>query len=113
MEPTVKEKLRRLRTLLTDYSYPEKRTASMLREIDDMLSWALNELIKVGAASTSVEEMIGSPLILIGENSSGTSDWLYPCLPTEQEAARTPQWFFSLRFRDGTLQSIQRRGWID
>ena len=112
MDPIVDEKLRRLRTLLREYSYPEKRDSSTLREIDSLLVWALRKMIRVGLSSESVEGMLGKPHILIGEESVGTSHWLYPCLPTELEAERTPQWFFSLEFRDGILQSIERRGWI-
>jgi hypothetical protein len=112
MEPIVEEKLRRLRSLLVDYSYPEKRSSGMLREIDSLLSWALNKVIKIGFTATSVEETLGKPHILIGDESSPTSRWLYPSIPTEPEAARNPQWFYSLQFNDGVLQLIERLGWI-
>lgn len=111
-EPGVEEKLRLLRSLLTDYSYPEMRCPNMLREIDSLCSWAMSEVIRVGSNSSSVKEALGSPHIVIGEESSETFRWLYPCFPTEQEAARTPQWFFSLQFRHRRLQSIERRGWV-
>lgn len=109
---TIDDKLHLLRSLLCDYSYPEKRKSGMLREIDSLLSWALSEAIRIGSSATSVEEMLGKPHILISEESSDTSHWLYPCFPTEPETARAPQWFFSLQFHQGTLQSIERRGWV-
>ena|SRR5215217_5884622 len=107
------EKLRLLRTLLLDYSYPEKRYPEMLREIDSLLTWALNEVIQVGSSSTSVEEALGPPHIMFGEKSSETSNWFYPVLPTASESPQASQWFASLEFDHGTLHSIDRRGWIE
>lgn len=112
MEPIVEKKLRRLRSLLVDYSYPEKRNSAMLREIDSLLSWALKEVIRIGSSSAAIEETLGKPHILIGDESSQTSRWLYPCIPTEPEVARNPKWFYSLQFNDGVLQLIERLGWI-
>ena len=107
------EKLLLLRTLLLDYSYPEKRYPEMLREIDSLLTWALSEVVQVGSSSTSIEEALGPPHLMLGEKSSGTSDWLYPVLPTANESTEASQWFVSLQFRDGKLHSIERRGWIE
>jgi len=107
------EKLSRLRTLLLDYSYPEKRSPEMLREIDALLTWALSEVIQLGFTSTAIESALGPPHLMFGERTDETSDWFYPVLPTTPESLRASEWFICLTFRDGTLQSIDRRGWIE
>jgi hypothetical protein len=107
------EKLQLLRTLLLDYSYPEKRSLLMLREIDSLLTWALSEVIQPGLSSTFIEETLGPPHLMFGEKSDDTSDWFYPVLPTPTESTRASEWFICLTFRDGILHSIDRRGWIE
>lgn len=107
------EKLSRLRTLLLDYSYPEKRSLEMLREIDSLLTWALSEVIQLGSTSTAMESALGPPHLMFGERTDETSDWFYPVLPTAPESLRASEWFICLTFRDGFLHSIDRRGWIE
>lgn len=107
------EKLQLLRTLLLDYSYPEKRSPEMLREIDSLLTWALSEVIQPGSSSTAIENALGPPHLMFGEKSDETSDWFYPVLPTPIESTQASEWFICFRFRDGVLHNMDRRGWIE
>ena len=107
------EKLSLLRTLLLDYSYPEKRSPEMLREIDSLLTWAVSEVVHLGSTSIAIESALGPPHLMFGEKSDETSDWFYPVLPTPTESTRAAEWFVCLRFRDGIVYSIDRRGWIE
>lgn len=107
------EKLSLLRTLLLDYSYPKKRSPEMLREIDSLLTWAVTEVIQPGSTFTAIESSLGPPHLMFGEKSDETSDWFYPILPTSTESTRASEWFMCLRFHDGVLSSIDRRGWIE
>ena len=108
----IASRLRRLRQLLSDYTYPKRRSVGMLREIDSLLVWAMHDVVKVGASSAEIRKLIGEPHVAIGDQSAETWTWLYPCSPTQDEAVRAPNWFFALRFREDRLQLIERRGWI-
>lgn len=105
--------LKRLRKLLADYSHHERRTSVLLAEIDERLGQALRETIRLGARPHEVEAAIGPPQKIAGERSAPSFRWLYPSLCSPDEAARTPEWFFSLRFEKGKLRTIAREGWSD
>jgi hypothetical protein len=83
----------------------------MLAEIDALLRWALGEVVAAGARAADVRAALGPPHGMVGDEQSG--QWLYPCLHSTAEAAQAPAWFFALRFEDGVLQSVERRGWLD
>lgn len=99
--------------LLVDYSYPEKRYPGILEDINRLLQSALEHHIHPGATPDTVQQVLGEPYGIVGDDRSTSWDWLYPCLASQKEAARSPVWFIVLRFRQGVLQSIDRQSWIE
>ena len=106
-------KLERLRRLLADFSFPEKRRPGMLDEIDALLRWALSEVVAQGVRAEGVRAALGPPHGIVGDESAQSYQWLYPSVCSEAEAAEASEWFFALRFDGGTLHSVERRGWTD
>lgn len=106
-------KLERLRRLLADFSFTERRRPGMLDEIDGLLRWALSEVVAQGMRAEEVRAALGPPHGMVGEESEDSHQWLYPSVSSAAEAAEAPEWFFALRFEHGLLRSVERRGWMD
>lgn len=113
MSATDAKKLERLRTLLADYSYAERRRPGMLTEIDALLVWALREMIRPDVGPEEVRALLGPPHGTVGEESEEFFRWLYPSAFSVEEAGEASEWFFTLSFQGGKLRSIERTGWTD
>lgn len=85
----------------------------MLDEIDGLLRWALSDIVAQGMRAEEVRAALGPPHSMVGEESEESYQWLYPSVSSAAEAAEAPEWFFALRFEDGVLRSVERRGWMD
>jgi hypothetical protein len=106
------EKLNRLKALLNDYSFPERIYEGMLREIDQLLTWAIQTMASPGTSADDVREVLGDPFVEIGGGS--TFSWLYPCEPPEGEIAFNDlqgSWYYDLRFKDDRLVSAAKENW--
>ena len=106
------EKLNRLKALLNDYSFPEKIYEGMLREIDQLLTWAIQAKVSPGNSANDVRDVLGDPFAEIGGGS--TFSWLYPCEPPEGDIAFNDlqgSWYYDLRFQDDELVSATKENW--
>ena len=105
------EWLKELRRLIHDYSFPERRTVSLLMRIDELLDQAFRNYVIIGMKDTEVEEIIGAPYIRVGEEGDQSVAWLYPCLPEKGEGRSETDRFVQLSFIDGKLSSMEKRKW--
>lgn len=108
------KKLEKLKALLMDYTYPEKVCKNMLREIADLMSWAITAYITKGLSPLEVSEILGNPIISVGEIGDDSLNWLYPCLPPDDhlgEMALEEKWYWDLLFISGKLIRMEKKKW--
>lgn len=113
MKSNNEEKLKKLKSLIYDYSFQEKKTFENLVEIDTLMRWALKKKIKHGMTITEVEKLIGTPSVAVGEGMDNDIEWLYPCLPDESDKpVQRFGWFWQLSFKFQKLETIKKTKWL-
>jgi hypothetical protein len=105
-----KKKLSVLHDLIIQYSYPDKKNVDTLREVDELLYWAVGKFIQIGLDIKEIEKIAGRPYATIGDESSDELEWLYPCL--SPDGWPEGDWFLDLTFRKKMLSSIERKRWV-
>lgn len=103
-------KLEKLKKLVVDYSYPEKRYQGIINEIDQLLAWACKNFVCIGHSSLIIQELIGAPYAIIGDGKSNEIEWLFPGLEKENNLLEfSTQWFYVFTFINGKLQLTSKR----
>lgn len=110
-DPT-KARAARLERLLDDFSYRERRSPELLREIDALVREASRQgLLPNGASPEEVRAVLGPPHRILGEEGDETVDWHYPSLPPEAGRNEVREWSLVLRFRNDALAATEERPW--
>ena len=102
--------LGRLKKLIYDYSFHHNKNLETLSEIDRLMNRAMKKIIKRGMTTAEVAEILGQPLIAIRESEDEKIEWLYPCLPDEnnQTSAHPFSWYWQLNFKFRKLGSYKK-----
>jgi hypothetical protein len=109
--PDPSDRASRLERLLVEHSYPERRSHELLAEIGRLLEDALQKgELAPGSTPAEICRAIGSPFLRMGDEHEAAFDWYYPSAAPAGQAAGD-DWYLVLRFRDGTLRSIENRIW--
>lgn len=105
------KKNKKLRMLIRDYSFPEKRNVILLNEIDELISQLIKSDIHVGMDFTGVKKLLGEPFEAIGEKKDEEFKWMYPSLPPSNVPwqPKLEEWKYCFEFRNKKLITVGKR----
>ncbi|ELR72092.1 hypothetical protein C900_01834 [Fulvivirga imtechensis AK7] len=100
----------KLKELIKRFSYQDGKQADLLEDIDRIVSITLEQEIKIGDSLRRVEELLGPPFTIIGEEEDEQMYWLYPASPLENKPDQFPEeWFYVLSFYNKQLRKVEKR----
>ncbi|PWT95629.1 MAG: hypothetical protein C5B52_17425 [Bacteroidetes bacterium] len=104
-------KNRKLRMLIRDYSFAERRNADLLRQIDELIHNVIQSDVRVGMDCIGIRKLLGQPYEAIGEKSDEEFKWMYPSMPplNVEWKEGLEAWKYCFEFRNKKLVSVSKR----